>query len=271
MKISDEMLAAYYENEVTPSEHREIQRCLDESPDAQRRLARIKETIEFLREPTKGEEQTDLLQLVRQELLLSRPPARTLSRWLTPIAAFAIAAAALMILVGRVDDGGSSGEFRVKSAGSYSEQDAWVGIGAYLAAEGAPTPLTATMPQSMGLVFSYTNLEKSTFRHLMIFAIGEQGNVHWFYPAYEHLGSDPKSMVIRVSGEAIELPDIVHHDYTFGLLTIYGVFSETPMRVSEIEKHVASLVAEGRWDAHHPTRLALPRTGQHILKTKVVP
>ena len=268
MRPSDELLAAYLEKEVTPSDRQSIELFLQESSEARRRLTRIGQLTTFLREPV-GEDTINLLPSIRKQL--SQKPTRRPSRWIAPVGAFAAAAMLLLVIVGERRSNAPSEQFRAKSAAGSHTQNEWSGIQAYAVENQIPTRMTATLRKNAGLLFSYTNLQKSPFSYLMVFAVNDKGNIYWFYPAYQNSQTNPQSIPIEHASTPVELNDVVQHDYTIGPLTIYGLFSVNPLTVSRVEQQISQLVAQGKWSADTPIQLVLPQVGHHILQTRIVP
>jgi len=97
----------------------------------------------------------------------------------------------------------------------------------------APERVTESVGRHDTLLFSYTNLGPDPFEYLMIFAIGADQRVYWFYPAYEAASENPLSIDVE-TGQAM-LADAVEHDYSEGGLEVYALFSHQPERVSQIE------------------------------------
>jgi hypothetical protein len=92
------------------------------------------------------------------------------------------------------------------------------------------------IPPSAHLVFGYLNLNKQ-YRYLLIFATNAQGQVYWYYPAYERKETDPES-ISSLSGRH-ELRDEIQHRLSLGELKFTALFSKRPLRVSEIERLIA--------------------------------
>jgi hypothetical protein len=311
--LSDKMLLAYLEGEVTQSQAAAIDAALADAPADRRRLERLRAMLGHLAGTPEELDAVDLVPQVRQAIAaLPAPAPRQRQVW--PLLA---AAAALLVTTsslvaggllsgeratmneGAVAQGRASGgdpEFRVKSAQgqagpteaqAHAESDRWVGITAYRvpadAAEEPPRRVSDRMRRGDGLLFSFDNLGPAPFAYLMIFAVDGAGEVYWFHPAYEDAGADPVSISITGSiadttgatGErgqsAIELPDLVHHDYRAGELAIYGLFTRAPVHVSAVEGAIATLVRSGSWNVAQPPRLPIPDSGQQVVPVQVEP
>lgn len=285
IELSDTMLLAYLEGEVTQSQAAAIEAALAASPAEQRRLEALRRILGHLSSTPAELDEIDLVPRVRQAIATIPAPApRRRHGW--PLLA---AAATLLVATSTLVAGGQlwsrareapapppADAFRVKSdqgRGAATELDRWVGITAYRVAPGArPQRVDGRVRQGDGLLFSFDNLGQAPFAHLMIFAVGAAGQVYWFYPAYEDAGSDPVSISIRERGSsAVELPDLIHHDVPVGPLAIYGVFTRAPLQVSAVEDAIAGLVRASRWDPGQPARLPIPGAGQEILRVRVEP
>jgi hypothetical protein len=152
-----------------------------------------------------------------------------------------------------------------------SDKPRWVDLDvARVPATEAPQALGETLPASDGLLVSYTNLGPQPFRYLMVFAVDVAGDVFWLYPGYNRLDSDPISVEIE-AGRA-PLPEVIHHNPHPGQLTIHGVFTRSPLKVSEVEGAVNTLVHSGRWKSTLSLTLPVPdsSSAQVVVSTVVV-
>ncbi len=253
--LSSELLAAYLEGEVTAHEATRIERALEACSANRRHLEELRRIRDALAAPAPEVEALDLVAAVRNKAQgpvsgrVRSAPARTLRR--SPAfgalaAAAAIAAVSLGIFVlqrGSLSAPDSAGfdhalershEFRAKAASSAAAQERWTGIRIYrVVANQAPEPVTESLDRHDTLLFSYTNLGSDPFEHLMIFAIGADRRVYWFYPAYEVASENPLSIDIE-HGHSL-LADAVEHDYSEGGLEVYALFSHRPESVSQVE------------------------------------
>ena len=265
LDLSDEVLATYVDNEITPSQMEAVEHALAESPSARRRLVAMKQIAENLREDLVGLDSIDLVASVREQIAIPPPPSRSW-HWLVPTVS-AVAAVLVLLLVVRQEDG-SIGEFRAKSNANQVSADTWVGIDIYLVGD-EPTLLSQSFPPRAGLLFSYTNAEKSGFSYLMVFAVDESGKVYWFHPAYDDASTDPESISIGHSQTSAELSEVIRHEYPLGPIVFYGLFSDHPLKVSDVERQIAELVGTKRWSVLQPDRLPFPGTGQHMIRSEV--
>ncbi len=246
--LSSELLAAYLEGVVTADESTRIERALAACPRNRRHLAELRSIRDALTAPTPGVDDLDLVDAVRNKAQLraiggqrKRPPA--FGALATAMAG--IAAVSLGIVVSRRDwanapDGAGWGralepsEFRAKTASSAAAQERWTGIRIHRVVDHqAPEAVTESLDRHDSLLFSYTNRGHDPYEYLMIFAIGADQRVYWFYPAYESVAENPLSIGIGPGHST--LPDAVAHDYGAGALEVYALFSHQPERVSGIE------------------------------------
>jgi hypothetical protein len=285
--LSDKMLLAYLEGEVTQSQAAAIEAALVDAPADRRRLDRLRAMLGHLAGAPEDLDDVDLVPQVRQAIAALPAPAPR-HRQLWP---FLAAAAALLVTTSSLVAGGllsdresasaEDPEFRVKSAQgpaspARADSDRWVGVTAYRvaadAAEAPPRRVSGRMRRGDGLLFSFDNLGPAPFAYLMIFAVDGAGEVYWFHPAYEDASADPASIAIGQRGQsAVELPELVHHDYPAGGLAIYGLFTRAPVPVSAVENALATLVRAGSWNVAQPPRLPIPDSGQQIVPVKVDP
>lgn len=255
------MLAAYLEGEVTPSEGAAIEAELAESPQARRRLARLREIGEALAAPIPAIERVDLV--VPWKRAIGRSHS-TWDRWrrIPGVLAVAAAIAAVAFVAVRRPE---VDEFRAKSALGGNSRERWSGIRFYrVDATGETERLIDRFRVADGLVFSYTNLGPQPFDHLMVFGVDASGAVRWFFPAYDREGTNPESIAIKRGDADMPLPDVVRHDFASGPLAIHAVFSDGALRVLDVE----AAVREQR-DPKAP--LALGGAVDHVVAAVVDP
>jgi hypothetical protein len=255
-------LVLFLEGEVTQTRAEEIKAHLAVCQPCRERLEQDKQIVEALSVTDSELERSDLVSLIRsRNLQSSKPVPRRFG--LLPLCLGAAAAAGLAIVM-VVLHLSSSSEFGVKgtSPGAF-EQDRWVGLQVYQVrgADAQPSRLGEELSSGADLLFSYSNTGKDPFKCLMVFAIDSQGAVHWFYPAFLEAGSDPASIEIS-PGERIELRERIRHAYAPGTLTIIGLFTRAPVRVSEVE----ALDMRGGG-----ARIPVEDSAQRVVTTRVLP
>lgn len=245
--LCSELLAAYLEGEVTPHEATHIERALEACSVNRRHLEELRRIRDALSAPAPEVEDLDLVAAVRNKAQIqasaSTPapallrPRQRATRFGALAAATALAAVALGGVVlqrGSLNVLAPDEEFRSKAAFSAAADARWTGIRIYrLVPDQAPEPVTESLDRHDTLLFSYINLGSDPFEHLMIFAVGADQRVHWFYPAYESALENPLSIGIE-PGQSL-LAEAVEHDYSAGKLELYALFSHQPARVSQIE------------------------------------
>jgi hypothetical protein len=261
-------LVLYLEGEVTQSRADEITAHVAGCRPCRERLEQHRQVIEALSITDAEVEGFDLTQPIRAAS--REPPAPVRSRWnLLPLCVGAAAGLALLgtlallIFQGRSEfgtKGGSPGGSPGCSPAA-DEQDRWVGLQVYQVVSESPSRLGEELSPGTDLLFSYSNTGQDPYPYLMVFAIDSRGAVHWFYPAFEQTGTDPVSIEIS-KGERIELRERIRHDYAPGELTIVGLFTRAPLKVSEIEARA------GRpgWE-----RLPIEGSAQRVVTTRVKP
>ncbi len=96
-----------------------------------------------------------------------------------------------------------------------------------------------------GLAFSYQNQDKPPYSRLMVFAVDADGQVFWFWPAWQAAHEDPHGVAISSSSGLTELGEAVFHQHRPGALTVYGLFSHAPVSVKEVEVILAETGPRG--------------------------
>lgn len=236
--LSSELLAAYLEGEVTRHEAAHIEGALESCATSRRHLEELRQIRQALAAPAPEIESLDLVAAVRNKAQTQTPPTR-LRRRTPTFSALAIAAGVAALAFGvavlpeNLPSAGSP-EFRAKAASDTTLQDRWTGIRIHrVVAHKTPERVTDSLDRNDALLFSYTNLGPDPFEYLMIFAVGADRRVHWFYPAYETASEDPRS--IDIEPGSAQLADAIEHDYSAGRLEVYALFSHQPEQVSRIE------------------------------------
>jgi hypothetical protein len=84
-----------------------------------------------------------------------------------------------------------------------------------------------------GVLVAYSN--PSDLGYLMVFAVDTNGDVHWYYPAYERPGEDPAAVPIRTQAFGVELGEEIRHTLPAGDLRMFALFLPAPMHVAEAE------------------------------------
>ncbi len=254
-------LAAYLENEVTASEAAAIEAELAVNPEARRRLEQLRRIRDAMTAPVPELDDVDLVAGIRAKAQLPVPRHSRLGRW---FAGAAIAAVFGVAIVVASTKGERVAEFRAKSAGGPHDPARWSGIQVYrIASSGAPELVARQLHRNDGLLFSYSNLGPQPFAHLMIVAVAADGRIFWFHPAYQHAGTNPISIDIAAGEAAALLGEVIHHDFAPGHLGIYGIFTQEPLRVLQVE----------RWlrQAKDGSTLPSPGARVHRIELEVVP
>jgi hypothetical protein len=280
---------AYLEDEVTLNRSRELQQHLHGCDRCRAHLEQDRRLLRSLAQPDQRLVDRDLLPAIHRRLAAAQaepPPARRRSAVRVGLAAAAAAVAGVVIVCTLVGTGaGPAGpkqpqpaataepEVRVKGAGGIGQPeqpDRLVGLQVYrLPPGGEPRRLTRGLQPGDHALFAYTNLASRPYSHLMILAVDAAGAIHWYYPAYLEPADDPTSIPIRARVSAAPLPEKIRHDFAPGRLCIVGLFTRTPLRVSQVEAVIRELRAAGGWSCGR--RLPIADSGQHAIETRVRP
>jgi hypothetical protein len=277
--VSAELLAAYVDGDVTPSQFSAVARAIDESPELRRRADELRRITATLSSPIADLESLDVAASVRagtaaidrERAEHARAPRRPWLRGWSLVGFATTAALAVGLLVVRPahrsqGTGDEVAGVRAKSASSAaaSAPERWAGIGVYrVTGGGPPQRLGERISRDDGLLFTYTNLGARPFTHLMIFAVDGSGQVRWFYPAYQQAGTNPASIAIQANAN-VPLAEVVRHPFATGPATFQALFSRRPLRVEEVEA----------WLAQRPAANGAPpwpETYRQIVMTSVEP
>jgi hypothetical protein len=261
---SSRELVRYLEREVTASEAAALEGVLADSADARRRYDELGRICDALRSPVPELGELDLAAKVR--LAIEQPPAR--QRRTARFASWPLVtlAAGLVVGVGLwARESREVSEFHAKSAtSSASAASRFAGVVAHRVTAGGVTErLGAKLPARDGLVFSYTNLGPEPFGYLMIFGLDASGEVRWYHPAYDTLGTNPGSTPIEAGVASASLGALVVHDLAPGPFTLHALFTRQPLHVIELE----ALLRHGGEKALG----ALGDASDQIISTEVTP
>lgn len=224
-------LAAYLEGEVTASEAVQIETRLEGDAEGRRRLEQLRRIRDALSASTPELDDLDLIAGVREKALLPVPQRPRRMWWFA--GAMTMLVGLTVVLTSAVQDQNSG--FRAKIAGT-RDLERWSGIQVYrVSATGTPEPDPERIDIDDGLLFSYSNLGSQPFDHLMIVAVGADGGILWFYPAYDRQGTNPSSIEIAKDQSRALLGEVIHHDFQPGVLSICGLFTRRPLNVVEVE------------------------------------
>ena len=173
----------------------------------------------------------DLVPQIRAAI--AEPPARSRRRALYAggalVAALAACAALWIGLPRRDRDDG----FQAK--GGAGDADRWVGLTVYQAGPDGAFHRADRVSAARPLAFSYTNVGPHPYGYLVVLGIDTTGERFRYYPAED----EPSSIAIRADS-SVQLPDLVEHELHPGPLAIYGVFSERPLAVPDVETALAA-------------------------------
>jgi hypothetical protein len=141
----------------------------------------------------------------------------------------AVAAMLLAVVVWRgVMPAGDSG-FSPRGAGN-GQGELW----AERVSPGRSEKLASRMRADDELVFSYAN--PAGKKRLMVFAVDGKERVYWYFPAWSDAADDPAAVPIEGGAAPHALGEAVRHKLEPGALTVYGVFTDAPLTVKQIEQ-----------------------------------
>jgi hypothetical protein len=213
--------------------------------------------------PDEGEfEDPELARDVATLIKLKKTPERKQRHWPYAIAPIAIAAALALVFV-RPNDG-----FQERSG--VEQADRWVSIEAFRARDGVTgyQKVEHDIKSEDALVFSLENRPESPYRHAMIFAFDDRGQIFWYYPAYTDAAQNPVSIPAPASSKPIALEEAVRHRLEPGWLRVVGLFSRAPLDVKSVEEIVSHEIAE-KGGVRLLERIPIEETGQHSFLLRV--
>jgi hypothetical protein len=144
----------------------------------------------------------------------------------------AVAAAAAMVLVLRVDDGWTDGLSARGHLGAPAERTSRVFV-YEVGPDGRALPAGDSLKRGDELAFAYEN--GAGRRRLAIFGVDERRHVYWFFPAWTRAADDPVAIPIASDAERHELPEAIRHTFEGTQLEIHALFLDDPLSVRQIE------------------------------------
>ena len=83
------------------------------------------------------------------------------------------------------------------------------------------------------LAFAYENTEGR--KYLLVFGLDEHGNVYWYHPAWTEPSENPPATSVSTEPGIHELPEAVRHPIEGDRLRIFGIFTDRPLTVKQVE------------------------------------
>ena len=103
--------------------------------------------------------------------------------------------------------------------------------------DGRGRPITDRVRADDEWLFAYRNDE--AYRYLLIFGVDETQTVYWYAPAWTDAAADPTALAIEPQHRWVELGDAVRQAIGGSQLTLYAVFTNSPLTVREVERRLS--------------------------------
>lgn len=149
--------------------------------------------------------------------------------WPALVGALAACAMVVVVLVGRKGGDG----FASRGPGVASAE-----LRVFRVGPAGSEPVVRGIRAGDELAFAYRN--GAGKKHLFVFGVDEHRHVYWFFPAWKSASEQPAAPVVVSDGVFHEIEDAVGHGYDGSKLDVYGVFTDRPWRVQEIEAVVSA-------------------------------
>lgn len=151
---------------------------------------------------------------------------------LPAMAAVAAAAAALVALWPMLQD--TEREFRPRGEGPPTVPAMLLVY--QVPTGGQPRLATDTIGADDELAFAYENRDGK--QRLLVFGVDDQQRIYWYHPAWIDAAANPQAVAIAAGPERRELPEAVAHHLEGRNLQLYGVFTDQPLTVQEVERMI---------------------------------
>jgi hypothetical protein len=148
------------------------------------------------------------------------------SPWAAILGVVAACAVLAMVLVGRKN---GPDQFAARGPASATGD-----LRIFRVRPGAPGELvTDRIAATDELAFAYRN--GTGKKHLFIFGVDEHRHVYWYWPAWRNATEQPPAPVATGDGLFHEIEDAVGHQYDGTRLELYGLFTDRPWPLREVE------------------------------------
>jgi hypothetical protein len=253
--LDNKDMTFYLDQELSRSRTEEVDIHIKECGSCNESVQELRQILDSLQEYEPALEEIDLVDSVMNTISneIENQTAKKLpipkSIWSTKTAAFALALAACFIAVFIQPDPKEEidQEFRIRST-AQTPNNTLTGVSVYRVSTGqAPEYLSKHMSSQDSLLFAYSNAGNHIYKYLMVVGVDYTGNSHWYYPAWTDSKQNPTSISIQ-SGETGEaLREAIQHDIPNGPYTLYAIFTDSPLKVSIVEKQLEHLLKTDNW------------------------
>jgi hypothetical protein len=100
--------------------------------------------------------------------------------------------------------------------------------------KGAAVPVADRIGAADELAFAYEN--RAGKQRLMVYGVDEHRHVYWFFPAWQDPATDPEAIRIEAGDGSHELREAVAHHFDGGQLTLHALFTDSPLKVRDVER-----------------------------------
>ena len=97
-----------------------------------------------------------------------------------------------------------------------------------------PRLATDTIGANDELAFAYENRDGK--QHLLVFGVDDRQRIYWYHPAWTDAATNPQAVAIAAGPERRELPEAVAHRLEGRSLQLYGIFTDQPLGVQDVER-----------------------------------
>jgi hypothetical protein len=103
-----------------------------------------------------------------------------------------------------------------------------------VAEDGSTEPSEGWVSARGELAFAYRN--PTGFARLLVFGVGDGGDIYWFHPAWTDESQDPVAVPIDVGEGPFELPEAIHHEVRGSRLRVVALFTNDALSVRAVEE-----------------------------------
>jgi hypothetical protein len=248
--LTTEELVLLVDGEATETRAAEMRAHVSACPRCRRALSELETLVDDLEKAVPAVSSADAVDALMARIARVDAPKKraqgTKGRWAAGIGALLASAAAWMLLARVPGDSPIPGspangdEFRARGGSSIAGLERDVSVELHMLRGQEPVELVpgAVVERDSKYVASYRNvraLERGE-SYMTLFALDQEGVLHWLYPAYEKPGDDPSSPPLARGATERAMPSMVVLDRpSVGAMRFVALVTTAPLRVSQIE------------------------------------
>lgn len=238
-RLSDSILVAYLDGEVTRNQAEKVEELLSIHPESRQRLASFHRLRRRLEPALRLTPDPLFTQQVMDRIEVSPRPSRRVK--IIALAASLTLALTAVLIVGNPEEP-TPGEFTPRGGGT-ADANRYLGVEIFVHPKSQPwkrTPAQTELQFTEGDGFSFIVSNRTgQRRYLMVFGLDSRGDLQWYYPDAQ---SPPagRSIEIAATQTVFPLPEgVTPTEVPPGPFHVVALFSDHPLTVRSVEQQLA--------------------------------